>query len=264
MQMIAASGDYTNEVTFNQRVKNIGWDNNCVSDSLLDNPNFRDVRIYYNSYESVPSTDKKDPTYSTVWITCGSKNGAGFLVKLKNCVVCVTCNHILAECNESKPMAESGGMQHITFGLSLTDEYKKYPNDNLLSALDEAVISIPEWENNIPYDISSILELDDLEYCMENHSGQDTYCYGRIKGATPHWRHAGTIVGPQGTGYFQMDIENYNRTVDKGFSGGLVRTENNNVLVGIHEGSMGQHMGRLIPCRIIKEKIERMIHDGKL
>ena len=263
-QLIVAMTNYVEDV-FLDNIKNLNWDNSNELDVPPTSWAYAQILIFYNNYIHHDNLVKKDLSYSVVKIKNGSKIGVGFLFRLNNEVVCITCNHLCQGNKKDKTIyAISEYEKEYSFSLFpiklITDfDYKK---GEVLQAEKEVAILSPQWDGKIPFDIKNIISIDNLYLEIENCLNESCTCLGFPSENVQLWSDPMRVHKRITYGYYQTNLPESNGKVCEGYSGGIVTTYNNNkCLIGIHEGRYGDNYGRLIPCSEIKKTLEVINYD---
>lgn len=262
-QLILVMTNYVDKC-FCDVVNKMRW-NHCQTLKIQDAESpFPLIKIYYNDYVKITDTKKevKNVTYSVVRIKCGYNCGAGLLLRTSKQVVCISCNHIFQPYFQNeKIMAISEYSSEKSFLIKPLMKIKKCDyNNKVLSASNEITILSPCWNGHIPFDISEILSVDDLNIAIEDYLGKNCICCGYPGGGTQQWSDAIKLINRSSKEYYQtsiIDQVNDKENIDfKGYSGGIIVPEDNlNCVIGIHEGRFQEKKGRVIPCSVIKEKL---------
>ena len=262
-QLILVMTDYV-DTCFYDVVNTMRWDH-CQKLKIQDVESpFSSIKIYYNDYVKITDTKKevKNVTYSVVRIKCGDNCGAGLLLRTSKQVVCISCNHIFQPYFQNeKIMAISEYSSEKSFLIKPLMKVIKCDYDNkVLPASNEITILSPCWNGRIPFDISRILSVDDLNITIEDYLGKNCICCGYPRGGTQQWSDAIKLINRSSKDYYQtriIDQANEKENMDfQGYSGGIIVPEDNqNCVIGIHEGRFQEKKGRVIPCSVIKEKL---------
>lgn len=258
-QMILATTDYVDS-KFYSVVKEMQWDNQKSCKSKVDKGIFSKVKVYYNNYVHPNNIEIKDVVYSVVKITCGSDFGTGFLFRMPDQILCITCNHLLQSIAEHQPQAISDYNDEIIFSLKPIKDVTifNYGENNLLTAQEEVAILKPQFQGRIPFDMNSILSLENFDNTINNYYNSDCICCG-YPDEEQCWSDSFKLVRNGAKGYCQTRIKSTDNPVQQGYSGGIIVLANNsNCILGIHEGRRyDDTIGRMIPCEIILEQIKK-------
>ena len=232
--------------------------------SANDTP-FTEIELYWNEVFRNNRTNNI-PCDSLVKIKSGNEIGTGFLLRIFNQVVCISCNHVFSsDYNLENTYASTFCDNTLQFELSdLYSGLIKNDDNELLSAKDEVAVLIPQWGGDIPIDIDSILSFDKI--CTEvpnNCTGVykcggylvDGYSFEQI---SIKWEKHYELKGFSEKGYCSADAI----IIDQGFSGGMVLTTDDTI-IGIHEGRFDDDAENcyMIPCNKIRDKIEELIKN---
>lgn len=126
-------------------------------------------------------------------------------------------------------------------------------------AKDEVAILEPQLQGRIPFDMTGILSLEDLDVKSDEYYNSYCTCCGYPNG-DKCWSDCLQLIGSGAKGYCQTKINNDGNPVEDGYSGGIIVLQNNhNCILGIHEGRMGKINGRMIPCSVFLDEIKRSV-----
>lgn len=249
-QLILVTTDYTPSNTCDI-VKQLEWDNviNWGSQAFTFFPRNTYITKYLNETIQLSKNPDDRVNNSIVKITTDNSSGLGLLVKAKDQVICVTCNHII---KDSTNIVATTLCDNITFTLIPIKEIISEING--LSAEQEIAILEPQWNGRIPINIEQLVSLNDFSDEIEGKCD----CCGFSQGAF-QWESgievSRLIVG----GYMQTNnVEN----IECGFSGGVI-INGRNKIVGIHEGRFHtEKKGKIIPSSIIINEIHKILGDN--
>lgn len=260
-QLILAMTDYV-DLKFYDKIIDMEWDNSINFEKLSNEKIFSNVTTYYNRYIHPENTQKKDVTYSIVKVLCEKKWGTGFLIRTSNHIVCITCNHVLVTDEQCQITAVSSYADTTKFIISpikkiISCDYTK----EVLEAEDEVAILKPQWDGRIPYDIDSILSLEDLNAAVDCKTAINCSCcgYPNIESHDYSWSDClQTCLRRMARGYYETTIDsNKENLVGAGYSGGIILFDNDsNGIIGIHEGRK-DNKGRMISCSTIKAALRK-------
>lgn len=211
--------------------------------------------------------------YSRLKVSCGRTQGLGFLMRLSDRVVCVSCNHIFTEYSEKDgASAVSSYDPEIKFSLRPLTSTRPYPkqsleNIQLLPARKEVILLEPCWKENIPFVLCELVSSEDWDMPEVNAKCKLCGCdnAGELK-----WVSSIHVAGPSSKGYYQVD-EDRDTTgsplseIQEGASGGVyVSTEPSAKIIGIHEGRFdeGQKV-RMIPWKAVLDAIENLEKESR-
>ena len=262
-QLIVAMTNYVEQI-FLDIVEQLNWDSTKEINVQPTAQVFTQILVFYNKFIHHNNIGINDYSYSVVKIKNGSKIGAGFLFKYKNEVVCITCNHLCQEyINDKTIYAISEYDEKYSFSLSpikpiINFDYKK----GVLSAKKEVAVLSPQWGGKIPYDLKNIISIDNLNLVTEQYLNEPCTCLGFPSENVQCWSDPMQVHKRINYGYYQTNLPKSNGKVCEGYSGGIVTIDNNNnCLIGMHEGRFGDDNGRLIPCSEIIESLEVINYD---
>lgn len=251
-------------------VNNQAWYKERWSHDVNDDSQYAQIESYFTpvNFKKLP-IGRERIFSSTVMIDCSSSNGydgMGFLVKTKNKVFCVTCNHILKYYNKDT--------QTTITAKSDQTEFKLRPIKPIctsaeilekMSAECEVAVLEPLWYMNIPYDLDDIISKDELETSLGEFMDRACRCCGCVNRLNRVWKGELAVIGPTDDGYYQMnDPKRYLR---EGCSGGIVIDDEKSIILGIHKGRIRDNYDEkkekdefplLIPGTIIKKEIEKL------
>ena len=190
---------------------------------------------------------------SVVKIECGNSVGAGLLVKTDNQIVCITCNHIVANyLNNNKIISTMVASKNAVFDLIPIKPIM--PDNDKPHAAYEVAILEPQWNGKIPFDINKLISLNDLCDIYQ----EECDCCGFPPPDNDFIWVKVFVSRALHDGYMQLNNVN---TIEKGFSGGVLVNKSNKI-VGIHEGRFNDmNNGIMIPSSIIKEEIFEVLGD---
>jgi len=257
-QMILATTDYVDSKFYNV-VKEMQWDNQKSYRLKASMKIFSKIKVCYNNYVHPNTIDAKDIAYSIIKIICGDVYGTGFMLRMSDKIVCITCNHLLQAIKEHQPQCLSDYNDEVTFSLKplkdvLIVDYKA----TLLIAKDEVAILEPQLQGRIPFDMNGILSPEDLYVKIDEYYNSYCICCGYPDGEQC-WSDQFHLIGSMAKGYCQTKINDEGNPVKDGYSGGIIVSVNNhNCILGIHEGRKGDVNGRMISCKVILDEIEGM------
>lgn len=257
-QLVVATTDYV-DPTFYELIKKMQWDNRKDYKPSSKINVFSKIKIYSNNYIHPNAIQNKDVAYSVVKIICGDNIGTGFILRTHDRTVCVTCNHVLLYATEQEPQAISVYNDEISFSLKPIKEIKIVVGEEILPAADELAILELRLQGRIPFDMSSVLSIEDLNCNINAHYNSSCICCGYPDGEQC-WSDSLRLIGSGAKGYCQTKINNSDNPVEEGYSGGIIVLENNqSSILGMHVGRRGDNNGRMIPCNVILNEIERNI-----
>lgn len=251
-QLILLTTGYTPKNT-KETVEQLGWD--TVNDIGTQPFTFYTGETYITKYSNEPiylnGNSEMNANNSIVKIECGDSVGAGILVKTDNQVVCVTCNHIVANSPKSIIKATMISSNNATFDLIPIKEI--LPDIDNPTAEYEVAILEPQWNGKIPINIDQLMSLNDLH----DTSNITCDCCG-FPNNEFRWESNIKISRPLTNGYKQLNnVDN----IEEGFSGGSI-VDSQNKFYGIHEGRFNDmNNGRMIPSSIIKKEIHKILGD---
>lgn len=96
----------------------------------------------------------------------------------------------------------------------------------MLLADEEVAVLLPQWNGKIPFDMHSILSIDDLCDNIDEYINSECRCCGYPENGTQRWSDVFTLVDRASAGYFQTEIAQGENPVSSGYSGGIVLTKN--------------------------------------
>lgn len=242
-------------------IESLGWDHQTDCSHSAMNPAYSQIVTFTND-RIVPSTNSilEAITFSTVALQCGEHFGVGLLVRTKNRVVCVTCNHLLSKYNddmEIKALSNNG----ISFKLKPLRS-TRITNGPKTASEDVAILE-PLWDIKIPYDVQSLLTTDALNTELTKDINDICQCYVCINGENLVWKNNLVLRGPIGNEYYQIDTPK--NVLKSGCSGGVIITNPQNpTILGIHKGCITDIANgedkypQMIPCPIIIKEIRKV------
>lgn len=232
-----------------QKIENARWLSNCI--------------VFYHDHIK-PIVDTPDRiSYSLVRIKCSKKHGFGFLLRLPDRVVCISCNHLILPHKErSEPITASSVYDpHVNFQLKNIKAINSYASKYaVLPVMEEIAILEPCWNQRIPLDFTMLLEKSDLDLNTRAYLDKGCRCYGSSAGQPLKWK-TGLILRESIEGnYYQ--ISGNTASIKSGFSGCIYKTEDTSrSIIGMHEGrytprATGEEpIARMIPCSAIIQAI---------
>lgn len=219
------------------------------------------IFVFYNDYIKPDNIDQKEIPYSLVKVENAGISGTGFLLRTAKQVLCISCNHVFQNDTEKCTFsAISEYAAEFRFLIEPKNDIIKcdYKNTSLLTAVDEVAVFEPKWEGKIPFEIRSILSIEDLIKDIKKFEGSDCICCGYSEGENQRWSNPFNLVGKTKKGYYQTKIGKGSGETCEGYSGGLVVLKSDQrCIIGIHEGRSEDDCGRIIPCLAIINKIAR-------
>lgn len=263
-QLILALTDYVDQSIRESTNEKLGWEERETPEILSTTKIYSCIEVFYNKYIQYNRRPHKNFVYSVVEITNGSRKGVGFLLKYKDQVVCISCNHIFHEHKTNPITAVSVCEKNYSFGLSPKKEIIDFDYDNgILHAKDEVAILSPQWDGKIKYSINDLITFDDLNFEIEQFFNGECSCYGLTDDLMLRWSAPFRVLDSTNYNYYQTMIEKVEGKVGSGFSGGLVRSnENIDCIIGIHEGHFDADCGFIISCSEIKFALEE-VYNGE-
>lgn len=235
-----------------QKIADARWLSNCIV-------------FYHDHIKPIVAETTDRISYSLVRIECGKNHGFGFLLRLPDKVVCVSCNHlILPHKEESMPItATSVYDPHVDFQLENIKAINSYVSKvEVLPVMEEIAILVPCWNRRIPLDFSMLLEKSDLDMNTKAYINKGCRCYGSPVGRPLKWETGMILHENIEENYYQIsgDIT----SIKSGFSGCIYKSEDaSHSIIGMHEGRyISSHISkdekpiaRMIPCSAIIQAI---------
>lgn len=197
-------------------------------------------------------------TYSHVRIRGVKETGLGLLVRLQDRVVCISCNHIFLGCSsENLSTATSSFDSNVSFELRPYTEIQLYDKTGTLLAENELLVLEPLWNGDIPLDVSKLVSFDDWG---EEKRNRRCKCYAQNADGQMAWVDCGRVQGLVENGYYQIDSVEFK--IEKGCSGGVYISIENNKIVGVHQGRFdGLTKARVIPWMVVVNAFHNLIGD---
>mgnify|MGYP003302192327 FL=1 len=242
------------------------YEKRCPHD-VNDDSQYAQIVSFYNpvNFEKLP-IGRERIFRSTVMIDCCFSDGMGFLVKTKNKVVCVTCNHILKYYNKDTQTIITANSDQTKFELRpIKPICTSAINLEKLTAECEVAILEPLWYMNIPYDLDNIISIDELKASLGKFMDRTCRCCGCVNHSNRIWKDELAVIGPTDDGYYQMNDPK--RNLREGCSGGIVVDDQEPIILGMHKGRIVDVYDNknekdvfplLIPGAIIKKEIEKL------
>jgi len=251
-QLIFALTPFVTNELHNIIVEAFNWDEIGHPEYLVEESLFDRIIICRNKH-IMAAVSKKNISYSIVKIVGGSEWGTGFLVKTNNQILCITCNHVLANTKSNNFMAISSYKDIIEFPIIPIKKVIECDYENKsLSASDEIAILAPQWNGKIPFAIDSIISIDDLRSNLSLDIPCNCLCYGYPCIDNYEYNLSTCLQFENNValsrGYYEtIIIEDAQDEIEGGYSGGIiVPRDNPNYIIGIHEGRHGDRKGRMI------------------
>lgn len=206
--------------------------------------------------------------YSQLMISCGEDEGLGLLMRLSDRVVCLACNHtFISYSEENEPHAFSVCDIDVSFLLRPFTCIHPYQFDNeVLPVQDEVILLEPCWNGDIPFDISTLVSLEDW---ADPEVDAECKCFGCNSENLMKWVGSLRLRGPIPKGYYQVDADAGQdlKEIQEGFSGGAyvrIDAQGDSKIVGIHEGRFDRlKRGRMIPRAPVQAAIEALFRKDE-
>lgn len=250
-QLVLITTRYTPENT-KKSVEQLGWDTieDIGSQSFPLFTGNTCVTKYSNEPLELNGGNMARVNSSIVKIECGNSIGAGLLVKTNSQVVCITCNHIVADYENNTITATLIVSNNVKFDLTPIKQIMSNIDNPL--AKDDLAILEPTWNGIIPINTEQLVSFNDFCNTIEG----TCVCCGFPN--EMRWESGINISRPLDNGYIQLDsVDN----IEAGFSGGTI-IDKNNKIVGIHEGRFNsERNGKMIPISLIKKEIYEILGD---
>ena len=257
--ILAKTKEVSNKV--DENVLQYEWDDY----KKIDDSCFEELIVFYNKPKEPSVIKGKDISYSVVRITTEEGDGTGLLFRAADCILCVSCNHLLAPDSNKPIYAKHENNPKSIFEIKPLREITPcdYSNGDILSAEDELVLFLPQWKGKIPFKIESIASFEDLLSIGNFVSHEKCICCGFPDDGPQKWSDSFDLIYPTTNGYYQIRIPDSENPVCSGYSGGVIVSEHNNQIIGIHEGRYGtdESSGLIIPCDVILKKINEIKKD---
>lgn len=192
---------------------------------------------------------------SMVRLACKDKDsGWGFLLKIQDRVVCITCNHVIRWYQNGKnpiqgKLAMNSSIQFQLEPMTPIPKYKNMENPELKHADQEIAILQLCWDGEIPMDLHIILSEDNL-YDGKAYTKIDECRRANVAGrGRIQWDSIHVPKYMAGEGYLQADDLNVD---SDGASGGIyasfISPNTPPVIIGMHCAEYGgDHRSLVIP-----------------
>ena len=245
-QFIDRFQDRYDENEEHSKIKDADWLDKCI--------------VFYNNHLSLSdNTLDYRIMYSFVTIECGDENGLGFLLRVMDKVVCISCNHIvLRHLTEGKKISATSVYDpSFSFPLVPIKDIKNFDYDNgmIPPVEDEVAILRPCWDRHIPFNFSMLLSENDFALDIEERVTQSCSFAGGVDANSFCWKDRLKLDRVIPKGYYQ--ISEIDDKIQAGFSGGIyIADDIHSVILGVHEGRIGNTCARMIPWKTVKKEIE--------